>query len=447
MPENGGPRVLTVSELNASIRGLLETQFPFVSVAGEISNLKRPYSGHLYFTLKDEDAQIRGVLFKMQQRYLSHLPADGQQVICRGRITVYEPRGDYQLLVDHIEPRGAGALQLAFELLKKKLESEGLFDPTRKKRLPLLPERIALVTSPDGAAVHDFLKTAAQRFSSIPIDVYPVRVQGEGAAGDIVAALALANQQADCSLIVLCRGGGSLEDLWPFNEERVARAIAASALPVVTAIGHEVDYTIADFVGDLRAATPTAAAETVLPDRRLLQEKTNQLVTRITRSMTVRLAASQKQVETCRRMLGDPRAVLAHLFLRLDHLRARMDHALGRALAARQARLDRQLGALQRHHPALRLRLQEQYLKDTIHRFQRAMLGLVATQRTALRGTMALLDAVSPLATLARGYSVLRTLPDHHVIRSSKEVAAGEQVEMLLAEGSLVGKILEKRNG
>src|SRR3989339_768607 len=260
-------QIQTVSELTQSIRGVLEISFPFVTVMGEISNLRCPYSGHLYFTLKDDTAQIKAVLFKPQQRYLACTPKDGMKVVCRGRISLYEARGEYQLIVDSLAEKGAGALQLAFDLLKRKLAAEGFFGEERKRPLPLLPEKIALITSPSGAAVHDFLSMAENRFAAVPIEIIPVRVQGSGAMEDIIEAITLCNDRGQNDVIVICRGGGSLEDLWTFNEERLARAIAGSQIPIVSAIGHEIDFTIADLVADYRAPTPTAAAEAVVPSR------------------------------------------------------------------------------------------------------------------------------------------------------------------------------------
>ena len=266
MFEKPAVRILSITEITQSITGLLEPEFPFATVAGEVSNLKRPYSGHLYFTIKDDNAQLKAVLFKQQQRYLSDLPRDGQQIVCRGRISVYEPRGEYQLIVDFLQARGEGSQQLLFEQLKKQLAEEGLFAAEHKKPIPFLPAKIALITSPDGAALYDFLKIALTRFPAIPIEILPVRVQGEEAANEIINGLALINNRKSSEVIVICRGGGSLEDLWPFNEERLARAIHASEIPVVSAIGHEIDFTIADFVADLRAPTPSAAAESIVPD-------------------------------------------------------------------------------------------------------------------------------------------------------------------------------------
>jgi exodeoxyribonuclease VII large subunit len=303
------PKILTVTELTASIRGILETEFPFVTVTGEISNLRKPYSGHLYFTLKDENSQLKTVLFKMQQKYLRELPLDGQQVICRGRISVYEPRGEYQLIVDYIERMGTGELQVAFENLKLKLDQEGLFDQDHKKQIPRFPSRVALVTSPEGAALYDFLKVALQRFPSQPIEIYPVRVQGKEAAPEICEALATLNLRNRCDVIVLCRGGGSIEDLWSFNEESVARAIYESNVPVVSAIGHEIDCTISDFVADLRSPTPTAAAEAVIPNKLILADHVQRLTLKLANTVHQKIKEERHQVILQQHMLGDPRSV------------------------------------------------------------------------------------------------------------------------------------------
>ena len=263
--------VYSVSALTRELKNLVESKYRFIQVQGEVSNLKRPYSGHSYFTLKDDRAQLRAVLFKGNSRYLQKPIEDGQQVICHGRISIYEPRGDYQLIVDTVDFQGSGLLQVKFEELKKKLAAEGLFDPDKKQPVQKFPREIVLVTSPTGAAVHDFLKIWRKRDVPCNILLFPVRVQGSGAADEISQAITTVNKhfpQVDC--IVMCRGGGSLEDLWAFNEEVVARSIAESRLPVVSAIGHEIDFTISDFCADIRAATPTAAAEQLIPDRRQL---------------------------------------------------------------------------------------------------------------------------------------------------------------------------------
>ena len=430
-------RIQTVTELTHSIRGLLETTFPFVTVTGEISNLRQPTSGHLYFTLKDSTAQIKAVLFKPQQRYLACTPSDGLEVLCRGRLSVYEPRGEYQIIVDYLDTKGAGALRIAFERLKAKLAAEGLFDPARKKKLPFLPEKVALVTSPQGAAVVDFLRMAQSRFPGVPIEIYPVRVQGEGAAGEIASAIDAANRRAVSEVIVLCRGGGSSEDLWAFNEEIVARAIARSELPVVSAVGHEVDITIADLVADARAATPTAAAELVLPDSRVLKRKTAECTGRLLGAMRRHLTGYRRQVATSQRLLGDPTLMVAHFLLRLDHARDTLGRVTQLRLQRNQAAVKELLGRLLRNDPRQRLanvRLRTTECKERLgllihHQLERKQ-GLLA--RTAGR-----LDAVSPLAVLGRGYAVVRTAATGAIIRSASQTTVGDAVQVTLHHGTI----------
>ncbi|MFH1020445.1 MAG: exodeoxyribonuclease VII large subunit [Pseudomonadota bacterium] len=336
---NASGRIQTVSELTQSIRGVLEVSFPFVTVAGEISNLRCPYSGHLYFTLKDEAAQIKAVLFKPQQRYLNCTPEDGMQVVCRGRISLYEARGEYQLMVDVLAAKGAGALQLAFDLLKRKLAAEGLFAGEQKRPLPLLPEKIALITSPTGAVVHDFLAMAQKRCAAVPVEIIPVRVQGSEALEDIIEAITLCNERGQNDVIVLCRGGGSLEDLWTFNEEKLARAIAGSRIPVVSAIGHEVDFTIADLVADFRAPTPTAAAEAIVPSRTQLYAQVCNLGNRLTKTVVDRLAGFRRTIETHQKVLGDPTPLLDQFRLTTDHALAALQFSFSRAVHQRQLAL------------------------------------------------------------------------------------------------------------
>ncbi|MFQ6757610.1 MAG: exodeoxyribonuclease VII large subunit [Deltaproteobacteria bacterium] len=428
--------VQTVSELTQSIRGVLEVSFPFVTVAGEISNLRCPHSGHLYFTLKDETAQIKAVLFKPQQRYLPCTPADGMQVICRGRISLYEARGEYQLIVDVLAAQGAGALQLAFDLLKSKLAAEGLFAGERKKPLPLLPEKIALITSPSGAAVHDFLSMAQKRCAAVPVEIIPVRVQGAGAMEDIVEAIALCNERAENDVIVLCRGGGSLEDLWTFNEERIARAIAGSRIPVVSAIGHEVDFTIADLVADLRAPTPTGAAEMVVPSRIQLSAQLHNLTRRLTKTATDRLAFFRSVIEAHRKILGDPTSLLDQFRLTTDHALASLQFAFSSAIHQRQLALARLSQILASHSPQQRLEYQQQWVHELRRRLILAMLRQHERKRAALGKNAGLLHAISPLAVLGRGYSIVRQ-KNGVVVRSSTEVQSRERISVTLGHGGI----------
>src|SRR4030043_1347598 len=313
-------RILTVSQLTAGIKDLLEATFEEGWVEGEISNLRRPPSGHLYFTLKDENSQIRGVLFKQQSRYLRFELEDGQHVICWGRVGIYEKRGEYQLILDYVVPRGIGSLQLAFGQFKQRLFEEGLFDQARKRPLPLVPKRIGIVTSPTGAVIRDMLHILRRRFANLHILLYPVRVQGEGASSEIAEAIKYFNQLTDVDVIIVGRGGGSLEDLWAFNEEAVARAIFHSKIPIISAVGHETDYTIADFVADLRAPTPSAAAELAVRDKREAGNILSYLRGRLENQMIQMLQGYRTDLSYIRKIFKEPGKKIEQYFLRVDDL-------------------------------------------------------------------------------------------------------------------------------
>ncbi|MDH3390382.1 MAG: exodeoxyribonuclease VII large subunit [Desulfobulbaceae bacterium] len=446
------PRILTVTELTRSIRGILETELPFVTVSGEISNLRQPYSGHLYFTLKDDSAQLKGVLFKQQQKYLRQLPEDGQQVICRGRISVYEARGEYQLIIDYLERLGTGELQIAFENLKQKLAEEGLFDQDHKKEVPAFPTRIALVTSPKGAAVFDFLKVARHRFPSLPIEIFPVRVQGKEAAPEICDALATLNQRKQSDVIVLCRGGGSIEDLWPFNEESVARAIYGSTIPVVSAIGHEIDFTIADFVADLRTPTPTAAAEAIVPNRQILREHIQRLKQLLARTISQTIQGKRHLINIQQRMLGDPRSLITHNLLHLDNVYSSLVHGYRRQLYTLSMQLGSLSGKLHKFNPVQQLTYKQQWTRELTRRLQSVMLQHLDKKVNRLTAATTLLEAISPLGVLGRGYAVVRSghkeKPPGELIRSTRQVTVGKDLEVILQEGKLGCKVTEiKKNG
>ncbi|MEK6196797.1 MAG: exodeoxyribonuclease VII large subunit [Desulfobacterales bacterium] len=446
------PRILTVTELTRSIRGILETELPFVTVCGEISNLRQPYSGHLYFTLKDDSAQLKGVLFKQQQKYLRQLPEDGQQVICRGRISVYEARGEYQLIIDYLERLGTGELQIAFENLKQKLAEEGLFDQDHKKEVPAFPARIALVTSPKGAAVFDFLKVARHRFPSLPIEIFPVRVQGKEAAPEICDALATLNQHKQSDVIVLCRGGGSIEDLWPFNEESVARAIYGSAIPVVSAIGHEIDFTIADFVADLRTPTPTAAAEAIVPNRQILREHIQRLKQLLARTISQTIREKRHLINIQQRMLGDPRSLITHNLLHLDNVYSSLVHGYKRHLYTLSMQLGSLSGKLHKFNPVQQLTYKQQWTRELTRRLQSVMLQHLDKKVNRLTAATTLLEAISPLGVLGRGYAVVRSghkeKPPGELIRSTRQVTVGKDLEVILQEGKLGCKVTEiKKDG
>jgi exodeoxyribonuclease VII large subunit len=446
------PRILTVTELTRSIRGILETELPFVTVCGEISNLRQPYSGHLYFTLKDDSAQLKGVLFKQQQKYLRQLPEDGQQVICRGRISVYEARGEYQLIIDYLERLGTGELQIAFENLKQKLAEEGLFDQDHKKEVPAFPARIALVTSPKGAAVFDFLKVARHRFPSLPIEIFPVRVQGKEAAPEICDALATLNQHKQSDVIVLCRGGGSIEDLWPFNEESVARAIYGSAIPVVSAIGHEIDFTIADFVADLRTPTPTAAAEAIVPNRQILREHIQRLKQLLARTISQTIREKRHLINIQQRMLGDPRSLITHNLLHLDNVYSSLVHGYRRHLYTLSMQLGSLSGKLHKFNPIQQLTYKQQWTRELTWRLQSVMLQHLDKKVNRLTAATTLLEAISPLGVLGRGYAVVRSghkeKPPGELIRSTRQVTVGKDLEVILQVGKLGCKVTEiKKDG
>jgi exodeoxyribonuclease VII large subunit len=393
---NHSQHVFSVAELAAAARSVLEGCFAFVSVAGEISCLRQPSSGHLYFTLKDEDAQLKTVLFRMQRRYLERQPKDGDFVICRGRLSVYEQRGDCQLIVDGLDFQGAGSQHLAFERLKRRLAEEGLFDEDEKKPLPPFPAHITLITSPSGAAAHDFIRVARDRSPQTRISIYPASVQGDKAPAELREALARINRQAELSridtdVIVLCRGGGSFEDLAAFNDEWLARAIRQSNIPVVSAVGHEIDFTIADFAADFRAPTPSAAAELLLPDNAALADQAAALTRRLRQAMAALLAEKQARFE------------------RLEH-------------------------RLHQQSPAQSLAVQEQKLAGLKRHLTQAMAGLINGKEQRLARAAGLLDAVSPLATLARGYAVARR-KNGTVLTDSDQVRPSEEIEVLLRHG------------
>src|SRR5262245_51686346 len=330
--------ILTVSEVSERIKSVLEDTFVDIWIEGELSNLRTPSSWHSYLTLKDEHSQIRAVLCKMQRRYLRFDPKDWMLVIARGRISLYEPRGEYQLVVDYLEPKGVGALQIAFEQLKVRLAQAGLFDPTRKRPLPTLPRSIGIVTSPTGAVIRDMLQILRRRFANLHVCVYPVRVQGNGAAEEITRGIETLNRYPGIDVIIVARGGGGLEDLWAFNEETVARAIYASKIPVISAVGHEIDYTIADFVADVRAPTPSAAAELVIRNKSELHTEIHAVAQRLQRAMRYRLETLRARLEACqqRRVLKDPWAPLRTLEQRIDELNVRLARAIGAHLRLSQ---------------------------------------------------------------------------------------------------------------
>jgi exodeoxyribonuclease VII large subunit len=395
-------RPLRVSELVGGLRELLEEEVGRVLVVGEISNLRRAPSGHCYFTLKDDHAQLRAALFRSSAVRLPFDPEDGLEVIVEAELTVYAPRGDLQLVVRQMEPRGQGALQLAFAQLRARLEAEGLFDAASKRALPACPRRVGIVTSPSGAALRDVIEVSGRRMPGIPLLIAPARVQGDGAEHELAAALAALGQVADVDVILLVRGGGSLEDLRAFNTERVARAIRAARVPVVAGVGHEIDVSIADLAADARAPTPSAAAELVLPDRRAWRERARLVARRLARAAAGRVA-----------------------------------------LAGR--RLDRLAGRLRAHAPAARLAARRARLATLARALEREGAHAIALRRERLAALAARLDALSPLAVLGRGYAIARR-PSGEVLRRAAEVAPGDPFTLRLGEGELDASVVRRRD-
>lgn len=440
-----GSRIQTVTEITRSIKVLLENGFAFVAVCGEVSNLKKPYSGHLYFTLKDHEAQIKAVLFKTQRRYLAADIADGALVICRGRVSVYEPRGDYQLVVDSVEFAGAGGRRAAFEQLKEKLYQEGLFSEAHKKKLPLLPKGIALITSPRGAAVHDFLTVATRRFPALPIEIHPVAVQGDNAASDMVAAIQTACQRGFADVIVICRGGGSVEDLWPFNDEELARTVHRATLPIVSAIGHEIDFTILDFVADYRSPTPTAAAELVLPEQRQLQFLVRQHRLRQRAIVTQKIVHHLHRLSLQNRLLGNPTNGINSFRMRIDFLLSRFKRGMDSLLSSHQQRLRGQRFIIDQHNPQQTLARHAQKLAALRQRLIDLNQRHLDRKGATLQRCAALVKSVSPLAVLERGYAIVHKMSDKTVVRSSREIHQGERLDVRVHEGRLeceVAKVL-----
>ncbi|KFN45350.1 exodeoxyribonuclease VII large subunit [Arenimonas metalli] len=432
-------QVLRPSQLNALARDLLEGSFPQVWVEGEISNFSRPASGHAYFTLKDERAQVRCALFKPKAQALRFAPRDGLQVLARGRLTLYEARGDYQLVLDHMEEAGEGALRRAFEQLKARLAAEGLFEAARKRPLPAFPRRLGVITSPRGAAVRDVLSVLGRRFPLLPVDVLPVPVQGDGAAAQILDMLRRAAGSGRYDVLLLTRGGGSLEDLWAFNDEALARAIAASPVPVVSAVGHEIDTSLSDFAADLRAPTPSAAAELLVPEQGELQARLAQrhrqlqaLLARMNAARAQRADQAFLKLQALR-----PQLRLERGRGRLAKLQHRLDLAVAQALSARAERAARLLRRLDQQHPRRRLQEQRHRLQLLGQALANAPDRLLPPRRLRLAGLARALASVSPLATLARGYSILREGDGGPVVRRADQVRAGDALEARLAEGRL----------
>lgn len=434
--------IYSVSRLNREVRVLLERGFGSLWLEAEISNFARPSSGHWYFSLKDATAQVRCCMFRQRNMLAAFTAKDGQKVRVRARIGLYEPRGEYQLIIDHMEDAGLGALKRQFEQLSAKLSAEGLFAAERKRPLPLLPQRIGVITSPTGAAIRDILHVLARRFAAVPVLIYPVAVQGHAAAGEITAALRLAGVRAECDVLILARGGGSLEDLWAFNDEALARAIVASPIPVISGIGHEVDFTIADFAADVRAPTPSAAAELAVPNGEEWLLSLGRQHGRLLRGIRRRFESQRERLRwlTGRAALVSPVARLAQQSQRVDELEVRLSRSLRHIVADRRSALSDYRMRLWQASPVARV--QSAILRHAALTARLCAAGPEHLRRSRARllPLVRTLNAVSPLATLDRGYAIV-SREDGSIVRNAADTAPGSFIEARLATGKIRAKV------
>jgi exodeoxyribonuclease VII large subunit len=429
--------ILTVSRLTALLRGVLEENFEQLWVQGEVSNLSYPSSGHCYFTLKDAGAQLRCVMFKSTAKNLKFRLTDGMSLITRGRISVYDQRGEYQLICEYAEPAGVGALQTAFVQLKEKLALEGLFSETHKVSIPRFPRKIGVITSPTGAAIHDIIHVLKRRFAALEVLLYPVRVQGEGSALEVARAIDDLNRLGEVDVIIVGRGGGSLEDLWAFNEEVVARAVYRSKIPVISAVGHETDWTICDFVADLRAPTPSAAAEMVIACADELRTQIEILSGRLRRSVENLLTAYDHRFEGLRRALHDPRTMLGHLAQRMDDLTGRLEMGLNVAVSRRRDRFERLHDALHHNDPKVRIDTLRHHITLLAVRAESLLAKQLETLRQGFGDNASRLEVLSPLKTLARGYAIVTRGCDGSVVTDSGLLAIDERLLLRFHRGQV----------
>jgi exodeoxyribonuclease VII large subunit len=439
------PPLLTVSELTRHIRSNLEQQFPSVWVEGEISNLRCPSSGHQYFTLKDKASQIRAVLFRSQSERLKFGLQDGLEVLVFGRLTVYEPRGDYQLLLEAVEPKGIGALQLAFRQLKSKLEAEGIFQDSRKRTLPAFPERIGVVTSPVGAALHDLLTIMHRRWPLAHVLIAPVSVQGGVAAGQVAAAIQMFNhlspQFGKVEVLIVGRGGGSIEDLWAFNEEQVVRAIADSRIPIVSAVGHETDVTLADLAADFRAPTPSAAAELVVPDCMLVKAQVRQHRIRLERAFKSLVSALTVRIQQMSQRLPEPRLIIGHFVQRVDELERQLYRKVKHGYRNIQLLLLQHQSAIWEANPLSTIQREQGRLTELNRHMVQGMQNSILLGRHQLKLSISQLHQLSPLAVLARGYAIVKDFRSGKVLKKSTDTMVGAEVHATLSEGELVCRV------
>lgn len=448
MPAQNPPRPYSVSQLNREVRLLLESGLPVIWLSGEVSNFSRPASGHWYFTLKDSKAQVRCAMFRNRNQLVAKMPVNGEQILIRARISVYEARGEYQLLAESMEDAGAGLLRQQFDALKQKLDSEGLFDATHKQALPSYPKRIGLVTSPTGAAVRDIIQVLGRRYPAAEVIIYPSSVQGDAAPQELMEAINQAVIRNEVDVLIVGRGGGSAEDLWAFNDEALAYVLHACPIPVVSAVGHEVDFTIADFVADHRAPTPSAAAELVSPDTLALQQRCQQLAKRLQRAWQLQLQQKQQQLKQ-----QQQRLLAQHPNRRLQEDSQRVDDAerrLVREITSQLERKHQQLNGLQQRlaaqSPVQQLPRYRTQLEQQHNRLLRGITLLRERKRQQFTQLARSLHSVGPLATLDRGYAIATRDSDEQLLRSSEQVNRGEAITLRLAEGALHCRVEQTAN-
>ena len=431
------PHIYTVSSLTSEIKSLIEKKFDFIWIEGEISNFASPLSGHYYMSLKDKSAQIKAVMFRMQAHYLKFIPEDGMRVIVRGRIGVYEPRGEYQIILDYLEPLGVGELAAAYEQVKKKLAREGVFDEEKKRPIPFMPKKVAVITSPTGAAIRDFLRISLKRMPNIDITIVPVRVQGDEAVGDIVEAIDLVNRELDVDMIVLTRGGGSFEDLWPFNTEEVAYAIRRSLFPVVSAVGHEIDITISDMASDLRAPTPSGAAELIIPEKEGIERELRLLSSSLETSINYHIDMMMDRVKNLSSRIKDPRRDINDTWLRFDDLYSRLLKLGEIFIDKNRIGLKSSMETLLSNSPLNAVNFKRQELNFFNHSLMQALKANLDKRNSALFSVRNKLDSLNPLSILQRGYSITRKLPEMNIIKDPADVKTGDSINIFLAKGHI----------
>ena len=442
METAGNRDVYSVSRLNREVRVLLERGLGSLWLEAEVSNLARPSSGHWYFSLKDATAQVRCCMFRQRNMLCAFAARDGQKVLVRARISLYEPRGEYQLVIDHMEDAGLGALKRQFEELSARLSAEGLFAAQRKRPLPMIPKRIGVITSPTGAAIRDIVHVLARRFAAVAVLIYPVSVQGAAAAAEITAAIQLAGRRAECDVLIVARGGGSLEDLWAFNDEALARAIVASPIPIISGIGHEIDFTIADFAADVRAPTPSAAAELAVPDGEEWLASLRRITARLRRALMRSVEAQRQRLRWLigRAALVSPAAKLSQQTQCLDDLEQRLSRAMRHILANRRSALNERRGRLWQLSPVAQVRGAAARQADLFARLRAAAFTQLHLARERLAPLVRTLNAVSPLATLERGYAIV-SREGGRILVNAADVAPGTVIEARLAKGKIRAKV------